>query len=107
MAHQRALQSFMMNPNLGGMTVTRAMVKKFEDIVYAGTVPVELLHDVVYCQDIVGNFGMEPLGIACPKASARDIHVLFQRSPMPKHMAFSGAIWMLVLDPCVQPLDNI
>ena len=107
MAHQRTLQSFMMNPNLGDMTVKRDMVNKFEDIVYAGTVPVELLHAVVYCQDIVGILGMEPLGITCPKASARDIHVLFQRSPMPKQMAFSGTIWMLDLDHRVQPLDKM
>ena len=50
---------------------------------------------------------MEPLGITCPKASARDIHALFQRSPMPKHMAFSGTIWMLDLHHRVQPVHNI
>ena len=83
------------------------MVKQFEDIVNAGTVPVELLHAVVYCQDIVDNVGMEPLGITCPKARARDIHALFQRSPTPKQMAFNGTIWMLDLDHRVQPLDKM
>ena len=48
MAHQCTLHSFMMNPNLGDMNVQRDMVKKFEDIVYAGTVPVELLYAVMY-----------------------------------------------------------
>ena len=89
------------------MTVKRDMVKKFEDIVYAGTAPVELLSAVMYCQDIVGDLQMEPLGITCPKASARDIHVLFQRSPTPKQMAFSLTIWMLDLDHIVQPLDKM
>ena len=88
------------------MTVKRDMVKKFEDIVCAGTVPVELLHAVVDCQDIVGDLGMEPLGITCPKASASYTNVLFQWSPIPKQMAFSGTIWMLDLDHRVQPLDK-
>ena len=53
MAHQRTLHSFIMIPNLRDMNVNRDMVKTFEDIVYAGTVPVELLYAVMYCQDIV------------------------------------------------------
>ena len=47
------------------------------------------------------------MGITCPRASARDMRVLLQRSPTPKQMAFSGAIWMLDLDHSVQPLDNM
>ena len=85
----------------------RDMVKQFEDIVYAGTVPVELLSAVMSCQDIVGDLGMKPLGITCSKASAKDIHVLFQRSPMPKQMAFNGTIWVLDLDHRVHPLDKM
>ena len=85
----------------------RDMVKKFEDLFFAGTVPVELLSAVMYCQDIVGDLGMEPLGITCTISSATDIHVLFLRSPTPNQMAFSGTIWMLDLDHRVQPLGNM
>ena len=46
------------------------------------------------------------MGITCHKEASKDIHVLFQRSPMPKQMAFSGTIWMLDLDHRVQPLDK-
>ena len=52
-------------------------------------------------------WGWNHWAITCPKASARDIHVLFKRSPTPKHMAFSGTIWMLDLDHRVQPLDKM
>ena len=44
------------------MNVKRDMVKKFEDIVYAGTAPMEMLYAVMYSQGIVGDLGMEPLG---------------------------------------------
>ena len=82
------------------------LVNKFEDNVYEGAVPAELQETVVHCADIVGYVGMEPVGITCPKASARDIHAVFQRSPMPKHMAFSGTIWMLELHHRAQPVDK-
>ena len=45
--------------------------------------------------------------MTCPKASAKDIHVLFPRSPKPKQTAFSGAIWILDLDHRVHPLDKM
>ena len=85
----------------------RDMVKQFEDNVYEGTLRQEFHDAVVYCQHIVGDMGMEPLGITVPKASARDIHALFQRSPMPKHMAFSGTIWMLDLNHRLQTVDRM
>ena len=75
--------------------------------VYEGTVPAELQTAIKYCQSIVGDQGMEPLGITCPKAAAKDIHALFQRSPMPKQMAFSGTIWMLDLDHRLQTVDRM
>ena len=83
------------------------MVKQFEDQVYEGTLSQEFHDAVVYCQHIVGDMGMKPLGITCPKASARHIHALFQRSPIPKQMAFSGNIWMLGLYHRVQPVEKI
>ena len=55
----------------------------------------------------LGYMGMEPLGITCPKAAARDTHALCQRSPMPKHMAFSGSNWMLDLHHIVQPVHTM
>ena len=91
---------------MGDMCVKRDMVKQFEDQVYEGTLRQEFHDAIVYCEHIVGDMGMEPLGITCPKASARDIHALFQRSPMPKHMAFSGTIWLLDLHHRAQPVDK-
>ena len=83
------------------------MVPMFEDKVYEGTVPAEPQAAIKYCQSIVCDQGMEPLGITCPKAAAKDIHTLFQRSPMPKQMAFSGTIWMLDLDHRLQTVDSM
>ena len=97
----------MLNSNLGDTTVRRDMVHMFEDKVYEGTIPAELHTAIKYCQSIVGDQGMEPLGITCPKAAAKDIHTLFQRSPMPKQMAFSGTIWMLDLGHRLQPVDRM
>ena len=107
MVNQRTLQSFMVHPNVGDMCVKRDMVKQFEDQVYEGTLSQEFHDAIVYCQHIMGYMGMEPLGVTCPRASARDIHALFQRSPMPKQMAFSGTIWMLDLHHSVQPVDKM
>ena len=65
MAHQRTLQSFMVHPNVGEVCVKRDMVNQFEDNVYEGTLRQEFHDAVVYCQHIVGDMGMEPLGITC------------------------------------------
>ena len=67
----------MVSSNLGETTVRRDMVHMFEDKVYEGTVLAELQGSFKYCQSIAGDQGMEPLGITCPKASAKYIHALF------------------------------
>ena len=96
----------MVNPNSGDLAVKSDMAKTFEDTVYEGTVRVELRGAIKYCQDIVGDCNMEPVGITCPDAAARDIHELFERRPMPKQMAFSGTLWMLDFDHRVQSMDK-
>ena len=97
----------MVHPNLGDVLVKRDMVKQFEDKVYEGTVRQEFHDAVPYCENIVGDVSMEPLGITCPKAAAKNIHALCQRSPMPNQMAFSGTIWMLGLHHRVQPVHKM
>ena len=52
----------MVHQNLGDVFVKRDMVKQFEDKVYEGTLRQKLHDAVVYCQHIVEDMGMEPLG---------------------------------------------
>ena len=66
MVNQRTLQSFMVHPHMGDMCVKRDMVKQFEDQVYEGTLRQEFHDAIVYCEHIVGDMGMEQLGITCP-----------------------------------------
>ena len=85
----------------------RDLVDVFERKVYDGTIIQDMMDAEAYVKLIGGADRLEPLGIACPKTTAKAVHAEFRKDPPPKQMSFSATIWMLDLGHRLLPFEKM